>query len=145
VGLGGAGGSAAAVAARAAAQQYHHVAGYRASPGGRFSPAPRPPRRRSPCAWRRSRGGTARDLAGGQADLVAVGGIARRRGGTSFRWGSLPSASVPTGAGGRRAGDAHGLDRRRPGRRAGRGWRRRCRWPRRRRALSPWGGCGSRF
>ena len=85
--------------------------------------------------------------AGRQADLVAVGGIARRRG-----RGTACAAAACLGSvfGERhrrvaRAGHAHRPDKHRSGRRAGRGSRRRGRSPRRRTARSRSGGCGSRF
>ena len=108
--LGRAGGPADAVPAGAAAQQDHHI------PGGRTLPAD---------VARRGGGhhGAAfqvlgdvalvidlRHMAGGKADLVAVGGVARRRGLAELPLGKLAGKGLTEGlAGVTAAGDAHGL------------------------------------
>ena len=110
MGLGGAGGAADAVAAGAAAQQDDHVAGGGALPpdmaggGGAHHRADLHPL-----------GHIAGvvdliHLAGGQADLVAVGGIARRRGGDQLALGQLAGQGLADrDQGVPRAGDPHGL------------------------------------
>ena len=110
VGLGRAGGAADAVAAGAAAQQDDHVAGGGALPpdmaggGGAHHRADLHPL-----------GHIAGvvdliHLAGGQADLVAVGGIARRRGGDQLALGQLAGQGLADrDQGVPRAGDPHGL------------------------------------
>ncbi len=110
MGLGRARGAADAVAARAAAQEHHHV-----------------PRRRGLATHVVGRGGAhhGADLhalggvagvvqlvhvPGGQADLIAIGGIARRRRGHQLALRELPGNGVGHGHRGvGRTGHAHGL------------------------------------
>ena len=109
VGLGGAGGAAAAVPAGAAAQEDHHVPGIRTLPADIF---------------RRSGGDNRADLhalgsvagvielvhlAGGKADLVAVGAVARGGLGDNSALRELAlHGLVDGGQGVGRAGDPHG-------------------------------------
>src|SRR5699024_7690194 len=110
VGLGGAGGAADAVAAGAAAQQDDDVAG-----GGALAPDMGGRGRAHYCADLHPLGHIAGvvdliHLAGGQADLVAVGGIARGRGGDQLALGQLAGQSLADrDQGVAYAGDAHGL------------------------------------
>ena len=110
VALGGAGGAADAVAAGAAAQQDDHVAG-----GGLFPHHVGGGSGAHDCAQLQVLGHIAgvvelADHTGGKADLVAVGGIARRGGGTQLALGQLTGQRlVHGGAGVAAAGDAHGL------------------------------------
>ncbi len=110
VGLGGAGGAADAVAAGAPAEKHDDVAGGRALAthvGGGGS--------RHDSADLHALGHVAGvvelgDLAGGEADLVAVAGVAGRGGGHEFALGELALEGLGDGDGrvcG--AGDAHGL------------------------------------
>ena len=145
VGLGRARRAADAVAAGATAQQDHDVArsgGLAAYVVGRG------------CAHDsadfHALGGVARmvqlvDLARCEADLVAVRGITRGGGGDQLTLGKLALEGLgyrDRGVG--RAGHDALPDRRSCGPTRGRGWRRRRRLPRRRRARFPWGGCASR-
>ena len=109
MGLGGAGGTAAAVTTGGAAQQDHHIAGVGALPADIF---------------RRSGGDDSADLhalggiagvvdfvhnAGGQTDLVAVGGIACGGGGDNLPLGQLAGDGLGDGLQGVGcAGDTHG-------------------------------------
>ena len=110
VGLGGAGGAADAVAAGAAAQKHDLVAGRRALAahvGGRGGA--------HDGADLHALGHVAgvielADLAGCQADLVAVAGVAGSGGGDELALRELAGHGLGHGNGGvRRAGDAHGL------------------------------------
>ena len=110
VALGGAGGAADAVPAGAAAQEDHHVAG-----GG---PLPADVGRRGRAHHRAALQVLShialvvelRHVAGGQADLVAVGGVARRGGLGDLPLGQLAlQGLLHRGAGVAAASEAHGL------------------------------------
>ena len=145
VGLGGAGGATDAVAAGAAAEKHDLVAGRRALATDVGCRGGAHDGRRSPCAWPRSRGGRARRPGRWPGRSGCRSWSSRRR-----RWsracaaGACPPWSGTRGPWGRPRRSRAWPGRRSCGRRAGRGWRRRCRWPRRQRARSRWGGCGSR-
>ena len=97
MGLGGAGGPAAAVPACSAAQENHHIPGGRPLPpdvGGRGSGDHR--------ADLHALGGIAGvvelvHLAGGQADLVAIGGVPRSRLGDDGPLGELTGHGLLNG------------------------------------------------
>ena len=110
MGLAGAGGAANAVTAGGAAQQHNHVPGDRGFPadiglgGGAHH--------RADLHALGHVAGVVQlgDLAGGQADLVAVGGIPRGGAGSDFPAGQLAVECLLKGDGGvAAAGDAHGL------------------------------------
>ena len=117
--LGGAGGAADSVPAGPSAQQNHHIAGLGPLPDYIF----RQDRRHHRAAFQ-PLGYIAlvvnfRHVARGKADLVAVGGIARRRGLGQLALGQLASQRIHQRlAGVPAAGDPHGLmDIRPPGKR----------------------------
>ena len=109
MGLGGAGGSAAAVPAGAPAQKDDKIAGR-----GAFPPDVCRRSRADDRAYLHALGGVAGviklvHLPGGHAYLIAVGGVARRRGGDKLALGQLAFYGFADGAQRvRRAGDAHG-------------------------------------
>ena len=145
VALGGAGGPADAVPAGAAAQEDDHVPGGGALPahvgrgGGPHHRAALQPLGDVALVVHLGH------VAGGQADLVAVGGVARRGGHRQLPLGQLAGQGLVKGHPGvAAAGEAHGLVDVHPAGQGGPGYSRRCRWRRRRRARSRWGGCGSR-